>query len=106
MLSESAWVVALGGTAGCLLAMWAGDALLALSPVQLPSFAAPGIDWRTLAFVAGLRRADHRRGRDVAARSMATRSLAQDLREGAIEARGGVSGRTLQVIVAGQIAVT
>ena len=31
MLSESAWVVALGGTAGCLLAMWAGDALLALS---------------------------------------------------------------------------
>ncbi len=38
MLSESAWVVALGGTAGCLLAMWAGDALLALSPVQLPEF--------------------------------------------------------------------
>jgi len=106
MLSESAWVVALGGTAGCLLAMWAGDALLALSPVQLPSFAAPGIDWRTLTFVAGL-------GVLITVvvgisplRSMATRSLAQDLREGAIEARGGVSGRTLQVIVAGQIAVT
>ena len=106
MLSESAWVVALGGTAGCLLAMWAGDALLALSPVQLPSFAAPGIDWRTLAFVAGL-------GVLITVviglsplRSMGTQSLAQDLREGAIEARGGVSGRTLQVIVAGQIAVT
>ena len=39
-------------------------------------------------------------------RSMGKHSLAQDLREGAIEARGGVSGRTLQVIVAGQIAVT
>jgi predicted permease len=39
-------------------------------------------------------------------RSMRTRSLALDLREGAIEARGGVSGRALQVIVAGQIAVT
>lgn len=106
MLSESAWVVALGGTAGCLLAMWAGDALLALSPVQLPSFAAPGIDWRTLAFVAGL-------GVLITVvigvsplRSMGTHSLAQDLREGAIEARGGVSGRTLKVIVAGQIAVT
>jgi len=106
MLSESAWVVALGGTAGCLLAMWAGDALLALSPVQLPSFAAPGIDWRTLTFVAGL-------GVLITVviglsplRSMGTQSLAQDLREGAIEARGGVSGRTLQVIVAGQIAVT
>jgi predicted permease len=33
-------------------------------------------------------------------------SLAQDLREGAVEARGGAGGRTMQVIVAGQIAVT
>ena len=93
MLSESAWVVALGGTAGCLLAMWAGDALLALSPVQLPSFAAPGVDWRTLAFVAGL-------GVLITVviglsplRSMGKHSLAQDLREGAIEARGGASSR-------------
>ncbi len=106
MLSESAWVVALGGTAGCLLAMWAGDALLALSPVQLPSFATPGVDWRTLAFVAGL-------GVLITVviglsplRSMGKHSLAQDLREGAIEARGGATGRTLQTIVAGQIAVT
>ena len=106
MLSESAWVVALGGTAGCLLAMWAGDALLALSPVQLPSFATPGVDWRTLAFVVGL-------GVLITVviglsplRSMGKHSLAQDLREGAIEARGGATGRTLQTIVAGQIAVT
>jgi len=106
MLSESAWVVALGGTAGCLLAMWAGDALIALSPVQLPSFAAPGIDWRTLAFVLGL-------GVLITVviglsplRSMGKHSLAHDLREGAIESRGGGSGRTLQAIVAVQIAVT
>src|SRR5215203_1280051 len=39
-------------------------------------------------------------------RSMGKHSLAQDLREGAIEARGGATGRTLQTIVAGQIAVT
>ncbi len=106
MLSESAWVVALGGTAGCLLAMWAGDALLALSPVQLPSFAAPGIDWRTLAFVVGLTVLITVVIGLSPLRSMGTQSLAQDLREGAIEARGGASGRTLQVIVAGQIAVT
>ena len=106
LLSESAWVVALGGTAGALLSMWAGDALLALSPVQLPSFAAPGVDWRTLAFVAGL-------GVLITVviglsplRSMGKHSLAQDLREGAVEARGGATGRTLQTIVAGQIAVT
>ena len=106
MLSESAWVVALGGTAGVLLSMWAGDALLALSPVQLPSFAAPGLDWRTLAFVAGV-------GVLITVtiglsplRSIGKHSLAQDLREGAVEARGGASGRTLQAIVAIQIAVT
>jgi predicted permease len=106
MLSESAWVVALGATAGVLFSMWAGDALLALSPVQLPSFAAPGIDWQTLAFVVGI-------GVLITVviglspmRSIGRHSLAQDLREGAVEARGGASGRTLQAIVAIQIAVT
>jgi predicted permease len=106
MLSESAWVVMLGGTAGVLLSMWAGDALLALSPVQLPSFAAPGVDWRTLAFVAGL-------GVVITVviglsplRSTRQHSLAQDLREGAVEARGGASSRTLRTIVSVQIAVT
>lgn len=106
LLAESAWVVVIGGTAGILLAMWAGDALLALSPVQLPSFAAPDLDWRTLGFVLAL-------GALITVviglsplRNMRARSLAQDLREGAVEARGGGGGRTLQVIVAGQIAVT
>jgi putative ABC transport system permease protein len=106
MLSESAWVVVMGGTAGILLSLWAGDALLALSPVQLPSFAAPGVDWRTLAFVLSL-------GVLITIviglsplRSMGKHSLSQDLREGAVEARGGGGGRTLQVIVAGQVAVT
>jgi predicted permease len=106
MLAESAWVVLLGGVAGSTLAMWAGDALLALSPVQLPSFAAPGLDWRTLAFVIGL-------GVTITVviglsplRSMRRHSLAQDLRDGAVEARGGGGARSLQVIVAGQVAVT
>jgi predicted permease len=106
MLAESTWVVALGGTVGCLLSMWAGDALLALSPVQLPSFAAPGIDWRTLTFVAGLGVLITFAIGLSPMRSIRGHSLAQDLREGAAEARGGTSGRSLQVIVAGQIAVT
>ena len=106
MLSESAWVVLLGGGAGILLSLWAGDALLALSPVQLPSFAAPGVDWWTLLFVLSL-------GVLITIviglsplRAIRKHSLAQDLREGALEARGGGGGRTLQVIVAGQVAVT
>ena len=106
MLSESAWVVLLGGTVGILLSLWAGEALLALSPVQLPSFASPGVDWRTMLFVLAI-------GVLITVviglsplRSMRKHSLAQDLREGAIEGRGGSSARTLQVIVAGQVAVT
>ena len=106
MLSESAWVVLLGGSVGILLSLWAGEALLALSPVQLPSFATPGVDWRTMLFVLAL-------GVLITVvvglsplRSMRKHSLAQDLREGAIEGRGGSSARTLQVIVAGQVAVT
>ena len=106
MLSESAWVVLLGGSAGILLSLWAGDALLALSPVQLPSFAAPGVDWRTLLFVLSLAVLITIVIGLSPLRAMRKHSLAQDLREGAVEARGGAGGRTLQVIVAGQVAVT
>src|SRR5687768_7451266 len=106
MLSESAWVVLLGGSAGILLSLWAGDALLALSPVQLPSFAAPGVDWRTLLFVLSLAVLITIVIGLSPLRAMRKYSLAQDLREGAVEARGGVGGRTLQVIAAGQVAVT
>jgi predicted permease len=106
MLSESAWVVLLGGSAGILLSLWAGDALLALSPVQLPSFAAPGVDWRTLLFVLSLAVLITIVIGLSPLRAMRKHSLAQDLREGAVEARGGGGGRTLQVIVASQVAVT
>jgi predicted permease len=106
LLSESAWVVALGGAAGVILAMWAGDALLALSPVQLPSFAAPGVDWRTVGFVLFLSMLITVVIGLSPLRSTRNQSLAQDLREGAVEARGGAAGRPLQWIVAGQIAVT
>lgn len=106
MLSESAWVVALGGSTGVILSLWAGDALLALSPVQLPSFAAPGVDWRTLGFVLGLGVLLTTVIGLSPLRTTRTHSLSQDLREGAVEARGGTAGRTLQFIVAGQIAVT
>ena len=86
-------VVALGGSGG-LLSMWAGDALLALSPCSCPVCDA-GIDWRTLGSLPA-RRPDHGGDRIVAAALDGQDSLAHDLREGAIEARGGATGRTLQ----------
>ena len=106
LLAESAWLVILGGGAGSLLAMWAGDGLLALSPVQLPSFAAPGLDWRMLLFVSGLGLVTTVLIGLTPMGSLGGGSLAQSLREGAVAARGGAGTRTLKLIVVGEVAVT
>ncbi len=105
LLIESALLVVLGGGLGWLLAQWTGEALLNLSPVQLPSFALPETDWRTLAFVSlvgvlttvgiGL----------TPLGSLGGGSLAQSLREGAVESRGAGRVSTLRLIVVGEVAV-
>jgi putative ABC transport system permease protein len=105
LLIESAMLVLLGGGFGWLLAQWTGNALLNLSPVQLPSFALPATDWRTLAFVSlvgvlttvaiGLTPLATLRGD----------SLAQSLREGAVASRGAGRVSTLRLIVIGEVAV-
>jgi predicted permease len=105
LLIESAMLVALGGALGWILAQWTGDALLQLSPVQLPSFAEPAVDWRTVGFVGlvgilitvaiGLTPLGTLRGD----------SLAQSLREGAAASRGGGRVSTLRFLVIGEVAV-
>ena len=105
LLIESAMLVVLGGGLGWVVAQWTGDALLALSPVQLPSFALPDTDWRTLAFFAlvgvlttvgiGL----------TPLGSLGGGSLAQALREGAVASRGAGRVSTLRFIVIGEVAV-
>ncbi|MGE3191443.1 MAG: ADOP family duplicated permease, partial [Vicinamibacterales bacterium] len=105
MLAESAWLVALGGGAGCLLAVWAGDALLALSPVQLPSFAAPSLDWRMLAFATGLGLVTTVGLGLVPLVTARPGSLAQELRDGAQEARGAGRSRSMRLIVVAEVAM-
>jgi predicted permease len=105
LLAESAMLVVIGGGAGWLLSRWTGDLLLALSPVQLPSFAAPATDWRTLLFVAtvavlttvgiGLAPIGTLRGE----------TLAQSLREGTVAARGAGRVGALRLIVVGEMAI-
>jgi predicted permease len=105
LLAESGLLVLFGGALGWMIAQWTGAALLALSPVQLPSFAAPGTDWRTLAFVSligvattvgiGLTPLGTLRGE----------SLAQSLREGAVAARGAGRVSALRFIVVGEVAL-
>jgi putative ABC transport system permease protein len=105
LLLESAILVVLGGGIGWFVAQWTQRALLTLSPVQLPSFATPGTDWRTLAFLSAVGvlttvgigltpLASVRRG-----------SLAQSLREDAVATRGGGRVSTLRLIVVGEVAI-
>lgn len=103
MVAESAFLVLAGAGLGWVLSEWTSDALVALSPLTLPSFALPENDWRSLLFVSaigvvttlvlgltpiGFRRHD---------------SLAQSLRQAAVEARGGDRQSTLRVILAAQV---
>jgi predicted permease len=105
LIAESALLVILGGALGLLIAQWMGDALLTLSPVQLPSFAVPATDWRTLLFTSiigvittvgiGL----------TPLVSIGRESLAHELREGAVASRGGARGSALRFIVIGEVAI-
>ena len=105
MLAESAWLVLLGGGAGWLLALWASDALLALSPVQLPSFAAPSVDWRMLLFASVLCMATTVGIGLVPLVTRTPSALAQDLRESAMGTRGTQRSRPLKAIVVGEVAL-
>jgi predicted permease len=104
LLIESALLVALGGSLGWVIAQWTGDALLALSPVQLPSFALPATDWRSLTFAAILGVVTTV-GIGLTPLGSLGGSLAQSLREGAVASRGGGRVSTLRFIVIGEVAM-
>ena len=105
LLIESALLVALGGGLGLLLAQWMSGALLTLSPVQLPSFAAPGVDWRTVAFVSAIGVLTTVGIGLTPLSTLGQESLSQSLREGALSSRGGARVSALRLIVIGEVAV-
>ena len=104
LLLESALLVMLGGGLGWVIAQWTGDALLGLSPVPLPSFARPDLDWRTLAFASVLAAVTTIA---IGLTPLATLggSLSQSLRDGAVAVRGAGRVLTLRLIVIGEVAV-
>lgn len=105
LLAESAILVILGGGIGWVLSQWTGVVLLALSPVQLPSFAAPATDWRTLLFVSSVAVVTTVAIGLTPMGSFGRESLAQSLREGAVAARGAGRVATLRFIVVAEIAL-
>ena len=105
LVIESAILVVLGGLLGVVLAQWLSGALLALSPVQLPSFATPGVDWRTVAFVSALGIVTTLGIGLTPLTTLKQESLSQSLREGALSSRGGARASALRMIVIGEVAV-
>jgi putative ABC transport system permease protein len=105
LLIESAMLVVMGGALGWGFASLMSDALLAISPVRLPSFAQPAIDWRTLVFASGLGLSTTIGIGLAPLSSLRGVSLAQSLREDAVAARGGGGTVTLRFIVVGEVAV-
>jgi predicted permease len=105
LLTESALLVALGGAWGLVLAQWMSGALLTLSPIQLPSFAMPGVDWRTVSFIVGIGLLTTVGIGLTPLSTLGQESLAQSLREGALSSRGGSRVSALRLIVIGEVAV-
>jgi len=54
LLTESLLLATLGGVAGLMLALWGIDSLVALLPDSVPRADEVTVDWRILAFVAGI----------------------------------------------------
>ena len=105
LIIESALLVVLGGGLGLLLAQPMSGALITLSPVQLPSFAAPAIDWRTVAFVSVIGIVTTVGIGLTPLSTLGQESLSQSLREGALSSRGGARVSALRLIVIGEVAV-
>jgi predicted permease len=105
LLIESALLVLMGGGLGWLLAQLVGSTALALSPVQLPTFALPETDWRTLVFVSAVAVVTTVGIGLTPLGGLRHTSLAQSLREGAVAARGGGRLSTLRFIVVGEVAL-
>ncbi|HEV2864460.1 MAG TPA: ABC transporter permease [Pyrinomonadaceae bacterium] len=54
LLTESVLIALAGGAVGSLLAMWGTDALVALSPGNIPRLSEVGLDWKVLGFALAL----------------------------------------------------
>lgn len=105
-LSTEAMAVALlGGAAGCLLAVWGVDALVAAAPPEFPRFADPAVDARVLAFALGLTLLTGLAfGLWPAVR--ASRPELRAALDAGMGRGGGGPGKRTRILVVGQVALT
>jgi putative ABC transport system permease protein len=105
-LVESLVLALSSGMAGLLLAWWMLRALLAILPATLPALAQSGLDWRVVAFTAGLSIATGVAFGAVPAWYCTRSDSGQGLREGARGTIGGrKAGRTRNALVVIEVAL-
>lgn len=106
LLTESVLLALLGGTAGVMLAAWGVDALLALSPADLPRIDEVKIDARVLAFTFAIAALTGVIFGLIPALKASRIDLAKSLKEGSRSVAGGGSHRLRRLIVVAEIALS
>ncbi|HSB07966.1 MAG TPA: ABC transporter permease [Blastocatellia bacterium] len=106
LLTESLLLAFLGGAGGVMLAVWGVDALLALSPPDLPRIEEVSIDTRVLAFTFAVAALTGVLFGLIPALKASRISLTQTLKEGSRSVAGGGGHRLRQLIVVAEIALS
>ncbi|HKA17151.1 MAG TPA: ABC transporter permease [Blastocatellia bacterium] len=106
LLTESVLLSLLGGAAGLGLAVWGIDALLSLSPADLPRIDEVRIDWRMLLFTFSVAAITGILFGLVPALKASSINLTQSLKEGSRSVAGNASQRLRSLIVAAEIAIS
>ncbi len=106
LLTESALLAALGGAAGILLAVWGLDALIALSPQDIPRLDQIRIDGRVLGFSLAVSILTGLIFGLVPALQGSKSDLNESLKDGGRGATTGIRGRRLRnILVVAEIAI-
>jgi putative ABC transport system permease protein len=106
LLTECVLLSLLGGAAGIGLAVWGVDALLALSPADLPRIDEVRIDWRMLIFTFSIAAMTGILFGLVPALKASRVNLTQSLKEGSRSVIGSAGQRLRSLIVAAEIALS
>ena len=106
LLTESLLLSLLGGAAGLGLAVWGVDALLALTPADLPRIDEVRIDWRMLVFTFSVATMTGIVFGLVPSLKASRVNLTQSLKEGSRSVVGSASQRLRSLIVAAEIALS
>jgi len=106
LLTESVLLALLGGAAGVMLAGWGVDALLALSPADLPRIDEVKIDGRVLMLTFAVAALTGVLFGLIPALKASSINLSKTLKEGSRSVAGGGSHRLRRVIVVAEIALS